>query len=193
MQQQRTHQQRPDPAGRLIAEIIENAGRSLALSVEVFLHRGFGSRYISCGFFGVILMFLFSLWFPGQNVQPLLMFAGLYGVCWLVAVLNALIRHWRGQNNMHSLYTGRPFLGSVLPRWKELNVKQLESLAVVGVGFLVRQLNRPLGDYLLLAASFVFVRGYSLAAQLRNRAVQMNDSAVEQQMVAERFREMQEL
>jgi hypothetical protein len=55
-----------------------------------------------------------------------------------------------------------------------------------------KHLNRPLGDYLMFAASFVLLRGYNLAMQRRERAVAMNDRVIEQKIVAERFREMQE-
>ncbi len=44
----------------------------------------------------------------------------------------------------------------------------------------------------MLAAALVFMRAYNLVVQQRDAAIQMNDRAIEQRQVAERFREMQE-
>ena len=41
-------------------------------------------------------------------------------------------------------------------------------------------------------SSLVFLRGYNLAATRRSRAVEMNDSVIEQRIIAEKFRYMQE-
>jgi hypothetical protein len=193
MQQQSTarQQQQADASARIMAEFIDGIGRAIALTVEVFLHRGFGSRYVGCGFIGVVIIFLFSMLFPGQNTSALLGFAALYGVMWLVALVNVGIRRWRKMNGVHSLYNGRPHLSRLLPNWKETNVKHVESLTAFLLGFGVHCLNRPLGDYLMFAAAFVFVRGYNLAVQRRDRAIRMNDQMIEQRLVAEQFREMQ--
>jgi hypothetical protein len=158
----------------------------------VFLHRGFGSRYTSCGFLGVLLILFFTMWFPPQTVLPMEWFALAYGACWLVAVVNAAIRYWLGLDKMHSRYNGYPHLCRLLPTWKESSVKYLEAWGAILVGFGVHHLNQPLGDYLMLAATFVLLRGYGLAAQQRSRAVDLNDSVIEQRMVAEQFRGMQE-
>jgi hypothetical protein len=181
---------RPNPDARLVAELIEGIGRSLALSVEVFLHRGFGTRYIGCGFMGVVLIYLFSMFFPPQEIQPLLLFAALYGLVWLISSIGVLIRYWRGRRNVHSLYTGRPFISSVLP-WKESSVKQIEAFGIILFGLGVHLFTRPLGDYLMLAGAFVFLRTYCLAAEQRNMAAQLNDSVIEQQQVADRLQEIQ--
>ena len=183
--------QQSDASARIMAEFIDGIGRSVALTVEVFLHRGFGRRYVGCGFIGVVIIFLFSLLFPGQDTRVLLGFAALYGALWLVALVNIGIRRWRHTNRVHSQYNGRPHLWRILPNWKETNVKHAEALTAFLVGFGVHYLNRPLGDYLMFAAAFVFLRGYNLAMQRRERAIRMNDQVIEQQLVAEQFREMQ--
>jgi hypothetical protein len=171
---------------------VEGLVRAIALTVEVFLHYGFGCRYVGCGFMGIVVILAFALHFPDQNLHPLLCYMVAFGALWLIATVSMLIRVWRGKDTVHSKYTGRPYLWRLLPNWKEMNVKHLESLAVILLGYGVHYLNRPLGDYLMIAASLVFVRGYSLAIQQRDRAVAMNDAVIEQQIVAERFRDMRE-
>ena len=68
----------------------------------------------------------------------------------------------------------------------------LEALAVMVLGHGVHFLNRPLGFYLVIAATLMFFRGYFLLVRRRERVVEMNDRVIEQRLVADRFREMQE-
>jgi hypothetical protein len=192
MAQQAAKQPNPNPDVHFVAEVVENVGRSLALSVEVFLHRGFGSDYVGCGLLAVFIMFVFAKFFPDENVRPLTVFAGMYAVLWLVATINVLIRWWRGGETIHSRSNGKPLLMRVLPGWKEMSLKHLEALLVILLGYGIRHLNRPLGDYLLVAGVFVLLRGYCLASQQRSRAVQLNDAVIEQKMVADQFQEMQQ-
>jgi hypothetical protein len=179
-----------DLGPQLIGELIEGIGRSICLTLEVFTRRGFGSRYVGCGFMGVVVIFLFSLFFPGQDIRVLLGFAVLYVIFWLIAFVNAGIRRWRRLEKMHSLYNGRPHIWRFLPNWKEKNVKHVEALAAILFGFGVHLLNRPLGDFLMIAAIFVFLRGYNDGIRVRDRAIRMSDALIEQKVVAEQFREI---
>lgn len=193
MRQQSLSEQRAAQLNaRILADLVEGLTRSIALTVEVFLHRGFGAGYIGCGFMGVVVMYLFTLCFPDQDPRPLLWFSAAYGVLWLIAMVKTLIRYWSGKDRVHSKYTGRPYLWRLLPTWKELNVKQLEALAAILLGYGVHHLNRELGDYLMLAASLVFLRVHNLVVQQRSRVVEMNDAVIEQKLIADRFRELQE-
>lgn len=176
----------------LIGEIIEGLVRSTALSVEAFLHRGFGLSYIGCGLAAFLVMYVFATFFSGDNLGPLAVFAGLYGIFWFIACLNAWIRRWRKMEGVHSRYNGRPHLCRLLPGWQEHYVKLLESLLVLLIGFVTRLMNRPLGDYLMLAGVFVLVRVYCIASALRERAVELNDTVIEQKQIAEHFRQMQQ-
>jgi hypothetical protein len=188
--------QNPQPPstgnGQLLAGLVEGIARAIALTVEVFLHRGFGSRYVGCGLLGTVIIFVFAQFFPAEDPRPILCFLIAYGVLWLVATVGVLIRYWRGNDRVHSRYNGRPFLWHLLPNWKEQSVKHLEALMVILLGYGVHFLNCPLGDYLMCAASLVFLRGWNLAATRRSRAVEMNDSVIEQRIIGERFRDMQE-
>ena len=191
--QQGNGSQRPKPDTEMAAGLLEGVTRALALSVEVFLHRGFGSGYVGCGPLALLLMFLFDqFFFSGQDVRPLAVFAGIFGVLWLIAAINALIRWFRNIHNVRSRYNGRPHLCSLLRGWEETNVKHLESLLVIGFGFVVHLLSRPLGDYLMASGVFIFLRGWSMASMIRQRAVELNDAVLEQREIAEQFRQMQQ-
>jgi hypothetical protein len=193
MEQPKTmlQQQRADANARLWVEFIDGIGRSIALTVQVFLHRGFGRNYVGSGFIGVVIIYLFSMFFPPHDIPVLLGFAAIYGVLWLIALVNVGIRRWRRINDRHSLYSGRPHLWRLLPSWKETNVKHVEVILAFLIGFAVHCVNRPLGDYLMFATAFVFVREYNLAMQQRDRAIRMNDRMIEQRVLAEQLREIQ--
>ena len=192
MPQRPQTEKRPNPDSRFVAEVVEGVGRSLALSVEVFLHRGFGSGYVGCGPLAFLIMLGFAQFYSDQDMRPLGVFACFYGVLWLIATINVLIRWWRGNRNIHSRYNGRPHIWGLLPSWKEMNVKHVESLFVILLGYGIHLLNRPLGTYLMVAGVFVFLRGCSVASMKRQRAVELNDSVIEQKEVAEQFRQMQQ-
>ena len=190
-QQSQRSQQAGEANARMFAELVSGVVRSVALTVEVFVHRGFGSGYVGCGPIAVGVIWLFSLFFQGQNVLPLLAFAALYAVAWLAAAVGTAVRSWRRRDRPHTLYAGRPHLLRLVPRWGESRVKHAEGPAVVLLGWGVRHLNVPLGDYLMVAGSVVFLRVYALVAQQRQAAAAMHDRAIEQGDVAERFRDIQ--
>jgi hypothetical protein len=192
MPQQRSASGQRDLSGEFILGMFENTARALSLTVEVFLHRGFGPRYVSCGFFGVLLILFTSMWFPPTTAMPLQWFAFTYGFFWLIAVVNVAIRYWRGTDKAHSRYNGYPLLCRLLPSWKETNVKYLEAVCVIFLGCGLTLLSKPLGDYIMVASGFVLIRAYGLASQRRNQAIDLRDTVIEQQMAAEEFRGMRE-
>jgi hypothetical protein len=192
MPQRPIKQQGSNANAPVLALIIGAAARSLALSVEVFVRRGFGSGYVGCGLFAFVLMFFFVQFFPNDNGWPMAVFAGIYCVLWLIATINVLIRRWRRTETVHSRYSGHSHLSLLLPSWKERNVKYLEMLLVTVLGVGIHHLNRPLGDYVMLAAVFALLRNYGVASMIRIRSVEMNDAVIEQKQVADEFREMQQ-
>ncbi len=192
MPQQSQHPQTSQATGRFMGQLLIGLSRSTALTVEVFFHRSFGSRYVGSGLWGLFIIFIFSWFFPDENLRPLMWFGATYGVLWLIAVAAVWIRRWRRKDTVHSLYTGRPFLARLLPGWKETSVKHFEALLAILLGYGVHFLNRPLGDYWVFASAVMFLRGYHLAAEHRDRAIAMNDAVVEQQLVGNLFRDMQE-
>jgi len=189
-QPSRASQQSAQTNGRFVLELIDGVARSIALTVEIFLHRDFGAGYVGCGFIGVVVMLGFAIHFADQDLRPLMGFMLIYGVRWLVVAIVTAIRYWSGKDMQHSQYNGEPYLWRFLSNWKETSFKHLEGLVLILLGYGVRCLNRPLGDYLMIASSMAFLRVYNLVAQQRERAIAMNDRTIETQIVADRFRDM---
>jgi len=187
-------QQNPGPDGSvLIAELIKAVFAGCCLTIEVFIHGGeFGCRYITSGLTGVVVIFVFLGFCPNDNPLPLLWFMAAYALVWLARMIAMVIRRWRGLGRLHSAYTGRPYLGRLLPTMKEETVKTLESLTVFAVGFWVGCLNAPLGDYMMLTSALMFLRGVMLSSRQRAEAIELNDMVIEQKLVADRFRDMQQ-
>jgi hypothetical protein len=183
--------QPPGPESRLLGELIGGIARSLCLSVEAFCHTRFGSGYVGCGPMGLIVLWAFAAAFPADDLRPLLGYEAAFAVAWLVAVAGVLRRRWRRGEVPHRKYSGRPILMGLLRGWREPNVKHAEALAVVLAGWAVHLANRPLGDYLLLAGSLVFLRNWALVAERRHQAAEMHDHALEQREVADLFGDMQ--
>jgi len=189
---QKEKQQLPDDSGVLIAGLIQGAIRGCCLSLEVFLHGRFGRAYIASGFAGVVAIYCFIACFPNENQGPLFAFMEFYAVAWVTSLIVAWVRGLRGRDQLHSRYTGQPRLQRLLPNVSEETIKHLEAITVLAIGFWVRRLNTPLGDYLLTASAILLIRGLLMSASLRRQAMEMNDMVAEQTVVAERFRKMQE-
>ena len=192
MPQQQSPQQSNQWADTAIRELIQGLIRSICLTIEVFFRWDFGCIYVGSGFMGVVVIWLFSLYFPPRDINALFYFSLVYCAVWLVALTGMLVRYWRGKDKLHSKYSGRPHLLRLLPGWREDYVKYLDAVIAILLGWGVHHLNVPLGDYLMAAASLLLFRDFAIASEQRNRAVQMNDQVIEQKLVAEKFRAMQE-
>ena len=131
--------------GLLIAAMLQGLFRGTLLTVEVFLHRGFGFRYLNCGIMGIVGIMAFAQCFPHDDTRFLYGYMAAFGVLWLVAGINVLRRGWRGGNHMHCRYSGEPHLRRLLPYWREENVKHLEAIAVILLGFAIHYLKPALG------------------------------------------------
>lgn len=185
-------QQRPDD---FLADMRNAFGwltfvcRSLAVSVEVFLHSHIGSRYMGLPALGALLIIvLFPAGWPDADPRPTLYFAGAYLLLSFCARLDAASR-CRKRIAEHSCYTGRPILLRWFPKADELQIKRtVEPILVMVVGILIRLLNEPLGTYLVLA-------GLGLAAsvainelQHRTRLMDIQDAVIDQRTIAEELR-----
>src|SRR5208282_510033 len=139
-----------------------------------------------------IPFFALVLFFPHANPAPLMCLLGLYIGRVVVGRITHFYRFCRGRlPKIHRQSPGHPLIARFLPDWNEDRVLWLEPAGVLLLGLAVVWLTRPLGWYLILA-------GISMAAwmglcklYLMNSVGAMNDAAIEQQMQAERFRELQ--
>ena len=187
-------QNQDTPAGWLFRNgplLITLVIRSWAASVEVFLRRDFGSHYLGTQAALVIPLCVFwaSLW-EGHDARPLVIFL----LCYLVFCVHARLGVWRrylkGQHE-HSHYNGWPRLMKLFPRSSERTIKlYVEPGLVFGIAFLIGNHNPPLCFFLFIAGGATFALNADIDTHERWRARQMNDAAIEQQLVAEQFREV---
>lgn len=166
--------------------------RALAMSVELFLHRGssFGERYLGPhGLAAAAIMFFFPILWPQSDPMPLMWTLVAYLVLWALARGQSAARRARGDLGVHSYYTGWPHLMRVLGRWGEVRIKRtLEPGLVMLAGMVVMGLNEPLGAYFLLAGIGL---GVSVGASLqreRMRALDMQDALMEQRRITDLWR-----
>ena len=158
-------------------------------SVEVFLHRRFGERYLGLYAWTPLIAIPFpSLFFPPEDFGPPFVFMLMYLVLLLLDYLEIWRRCRRGDRE-HSRYNGEPMWFGSFGITHERSVKlYVEPLLVLGIGAAVLGYNVPLGGYLIFA-------GFSLAATNqkidwwdRQQVVDMHDAVMDQQQRAERFR-----
>jgi hypothetical protein len=165
---------------------------SLAVSVEVFLHKGVGSRYIGLqGLAAAAMIFFWGGFWPGQDISPVLIYLALYLLFCFAQRMDALKRLRQGGGQEHSRYTGRPILMRFTGRINEITIKRIVEPALVFlIGILICSANEPLGKYLMLAAVGLLVSVQSTLRFEETRATDMNDAMINQQHAAQRFREM---
>jgi hypothetical protein len=163
-----------------------------AVSVEVFLHRRFGSRYCRLTALMVVPLGLAYTWLwaaNGYDVRPLLWFYGAYVVALLVTQMGVIVRLWRGDQE-HSYYNGYPLLLRQSHAAREGRVKLwAEPMMVGSIGVLVTDFNDPLGIYLMFAGFSLFVCGLARWMWQRRQVVDMQDAVFEQQNTAGSFRQ----
>jgi hypothetical protein len=164
--------------------------RSITVTVEVFLHRDFGSRYIGTqGFVGLLIILFFGAFINVPGTNGLMMFLMAYLFVCLVARVQIDRRKRRGLDPQHSRYTGWPYLMSVFPRCSELTVKRfIEPALVVTVAALVMNFVPALGLYLMMAGGVLFTMVNYDEAEERRRIQSMQDSIIDASQRAERFR-----
>jgi len=163
-------------------------------SIEVFLHRNFGNRYL--GFQALAVFFLvpvFGLGWEQYDLRPLTYFLPAYLLMLIVARIGVLRRYWRGDSSCHSMYSGWPRLLRPDGAITELRCKRLAEPALVfASGYIVCNFGElPLGVYLMCGAVCLAITvNVDLTVQ-RMRVQRMNDAVIEQRLLAERFRETQ--
>lgn len=160
-------------------------------SIEVFLHRGMGARYL--GLQAVFVLFLVPLHTGFMRTKdPSL--TGLFLLAYLGACLGQrafiLARNRTGQV-VHSRYNGYPWLLGAKSRFDELNWKgRAEPLLILAGGLLFAVIDEGFGSYIMTAGGAMFFKNL-LHQQLRSEELMdMQDSLVEQQQWAAQFRQM---
>ncbi len=162
-----------------------------AVSIEVFLHRGIGERYVGAQGAAVLLLVpVYCLGWEGYDLAPMMYFLAAYLVMCLLARLEVIARRRRGEYG-HSQYTGRPLIMRLFPGWDEVKVKaNTEPLLVVIIGCLTFALSPPLCFYLIIAAICLAAKTNGEAVLEHQFTLDLNDAVIEQEVRAERFRDI---
>jgi hypothetical protein len=165
---------------------------AMAISLEVFMHRDFGGRFISQQ--ALVAAFLipgYSLFWDERSLVPMACFYLLFVVFAVINAIRAYRRMRRGQSS-HSRYSGRPKVLKAFPRLSEEKAKAyIEPLLALGVGLILLDVNQPFSVFLCFAGTCMHISARETERSMRRRAMDMNDAVCEQQDVAERFRVLQ--
>ena len=105
-------------AGNLIAF----TARSLAVTVEVFLHRSgsFGERYFGMqAGMGFLLILFYPIFWEGYDASSLLWFMSAYWFMIVCARIGTFVRRQRGGAQPHTRYTGYPRVLRLFRRMSE--------------------------------------------------------------------------
>lgn len=166
--------------------------KTFAISVEVFLHKGIGSRYIGIqGLGAAAIIFFWGGFWPEHDVRPMLVYLLFYFAFCFAHRMDALMRMRRGGEQGHSYYTGWPILMRFNKRANEITVKRIvEPMFVFVVGVFMCDVSEPLGTYLMVAAVGLLVSVQSNFIFDQTQATDMNDAMVQQKQLAERLREL---
>lgn len=167
--------------------------RSLAVSVEVFIHRDLGIRYLGLqAFAAAVFIFVYPGFWPGYDLRPMAWYLLIYLLCCVAHSMDARRRAKRGGPQPHSYYTGLPLVMRFTGRlFSEITIKRIiEPLMVFVIGALVMKGSEPLGKWLMLAAAGLLGSVNLSVGYEQTRARDMNDAAIESRQLAERFRSM---
>lgn len=160
-----------------------------AMSVEVFLHRSMGERYLGPQVIGVpFLVFLHAYLFRDHDPSLLMLFLVAFVAACLLQRIGILWRGWTGRR-LHSRYNGSPWLLARDPRADEVAFKiWIEPVLVIAGGLLVVTVDPVFGWYIVTAGVALHLQGRLLNQLTHSRVLDARDAMFEQQIHAEQFR-----
>jgi hypothetical protein len=175
-------------AGRILVFV----ARMFASPLEACLRREFGPKYFGFAAFGsLVLLPLWMAFWPDKSSDALNCFSVL--VLFMFARARAeSSRMLRNGANVHTRYNGWPRLSRWFPRMSEAKVKsKVEPAFCFIAGIFLMYLSEPLGSFVLVATVGLVLSQSTIESVERARVMELNDAMIEQQSIAERFREMQ--
>ncbi|MCA9281081.1 MAG: hypothetical protein H6812_10675 [Phycisphaeraceae bacterium] len=197
---QKQQQQQPEPGGwtpvedaRNAAALLMFAAQVLSAPVEPFLRTRFGVKYFGMpSFFAFLCIPVWMLLWPEKSPAGIVIFWGLFVLMQLRARIESARMMMRG-DIVHTRYNGRPRLAAILRRTPEHKIKcDIEPWVVIIAGGLLMAVSPPLGSYLMLSGFCLAICGGVAESVDRARVMQLHDAWLEQQALADRFREMQD-
>lgn len=187
------HQQESDQS----SSTQNNAGLVLflvntwATSIEVFIRANFGERYLGLQAAAVFLLVPIYCGVK-QATDYGMMSLYLFIYLFLCFVHRQTIRRRRRRGlSCHSYYDGTPALWKLCPWCSELTVKRYaEPAVVITSGLLLIPASEPVGMYLLIGGLCMGFSTGVCCVQQDVRLLDLNDSILDQQILAERLREV---
>ena len=161
-----------------------------AFSLEAFLHRDFGERYVGAQGAAVIALIpVYCAFWEGYNLTPMLLLLPAYLVMCIAARVEIIRRRRRGGDLGHSYYSGWPRIMRFCPGKDMTQVKaKIEPLIVVLLGVAFCTCYPPLGVYLMVGALCMGAKTNGETVADRGLDLDLNDLVIEQEVRAERFR-----
>lgn len=161
---------------------------SWSTSIEVFIRRDFGSRYLGLNAIGAcVLIPLFLIFWEGYDSRPMFCF-------WLAFIAMCAVHRWsflwRGRPliSNHSFYDGWPRFFAQRQGSNEGLFKQREPPMLFILAFPMCLISLPLGFYLFFGSGAMFVKQLVILLQRETQITDANDMMIEQMQMAERFR-----
>lgn len=175
---------------RTTSNVLSFITSAFTRTLTVFFHKGHGSQYLGLeAALAVPLILVFAVFWPGHDLQPLMVFLWAY----LGACLFARLKMWGAESRgeiIHSRYDGRPRLMSILKTRDELSIKGTTEPAIaLAIGFVTLMFNQPLGMFLVLAAFAQAINVSMVAAYEKAQTRQSIDSMIEARQHTDRVRE----
>jgi hypothetical protein len=165
--------------------------RIWAVSLEMFLHRNLGERYLGIqAVLALLLLSFYSVFWPGYDLRPFSLFMLLYLAMWVKARLENFAARRRGEV-YHSRYTGWPSVVGPKAKFSEMTAKRfVEPGFVLAFGLTLREIlgEQPLGTYLIIGSVCLYLSVHLTTTVDRAREMDLNDAVIEQEFIAERFR-----
>lgn len=163
--------------------------RALATSVEVFLHRDMGPRYLGFNAIAVLVFIpVYCAFWEGYNLEPMMWFLVAYVVMLLVTRLSVIRQRFRGEVG-HSFYNGFPRLLTPKARVDEVSFKRHHEPIFVGLmGLFVSVINPPLGWFWMFGAAALILKGFISDQTNEVRVMDLRDAMIEQQILSDKFR-----
>ncbi len=155
--------------------------QAYATSVEVFLHRGFGERYLGSQAALVFLLVPFhSYLLRDYDPRQLFRFLGAYLIACVLQRIGIIRRRWKGVAR-HSFYSGFPILATGNTRFDESCFKiWIEPFLVMLGGAVFISQDRALGTFILAAGFALYIKGRMMNQLDRIKLLDMQDAMFDQ-------------
>lgn len=166
--------------------------RAFSFSIEIFLRKGFGPRYIeSNALWSVLLIPCYCMLFEFRRCETMMLF---YLCSFVMLFYHRIMRlKWFSRNRgyIHSYYNGRPrLLGKSYKGCEERFKHRVEPILVIMAGiWLLNCCEEPFTWFVTIAGFCMLIKGTVHSQAQKNEIANLRDAMIEQQLLAERLRQ----